>query len=276
MASYRYGGGTPGNVASGQIASPLSNLGNVTITNERPAVGGRDEQSVDDLKSQAPAQLRGLNRAVTAGDFTALAQQSGGVARAQALPGLHPDVPGATGLPGVVTVVIVPDVDVPAPVPSDDQLQSTAAYLDQFRLVTSEVYVASPKYTRITVKADVTCDPTASPDRITRAIEDALNSFLDPIGRTWQAGAVYHPQPGDPPAPAPNPRPFGQAFVATRLFSVIQGVSGVRTIENLSATKGEPYSMVDIGLNESVVLSPDGLLYGQDHDIQVTPDTTGR
>ncbi|HEY7422856.1 MAG TPA: putative baseplate assembly protein, partial [Gemmataceae bacterium] len=107
---YRYGGGTAGNLGAGQIKAPLTNLVGLEVQNKRPAVGGRDEQNLDELREQAPAQLRCRNRAVTRDDFRALAVQAGGVARAEAFPLGHPDFPDpAVKIPGVVSVVIVPD-----------------------------------------------------------------------------------------------------------------------------------------------------------------------
>jgi predicted phage baseplate assembly protein len=147
--TYRYGGGSSGNVAAGLINQPLTDLGNIQVKNERAAVGGRDEQTVDELKDEAPARLRCRRRAVTAEDYQALAEQAGGVARAVALPLAHPDFPyPQVKVPGTITVVIVPDTDDPAPVPSHDEIVSVGRYLDQFRLITTEVYVSSSCLTR--------------------------------------------------------------------------------------------------------------------------------
>lgn len=94
----------------------MSLTGVAGVTNERPAVGGRDEQTVDELIREAPLRLRCRERAVSAEDFTALALQAGGVAHATALPLVHPDHAGVE-VPGAVTVVIVPDQDDPPPIP---------------------------------------------------------------------------------------------------------------------------------------------------------------
>ena len=93
--TYRYGGGGAGNVSADQITTLLTTVSGVeSVTNRRPAVGGRDEQEVEDLKLRAPAAIRRHNRAVTADDFASLAEEVGGVARAGALPLRHPDHPG--------------------------------------------------------------------------------------------------------------------------------------------------------------------------------------
>ena len=61
---YRHGGGKAGNVGAGMINTPLNIPGNIEITNERPAVGGRDEQDIEELMAEAPDRLRSRNRAM--------------------------------------------------------------------------------------------------------------------------------------------------------------------------------------------------------------------
>ena len=52
-----------------------------------------------------------------------IATQAANIARARALPLHHPDYPG-TVVPGVVTVVVVPDSDDPRPQPSEGTLRT--------------------------------------------------------------------------------------------------------------------------------------------------------
>jgi predicted phage baseplate assembly protein len=127
---YRYGGGEAGNVSAGAISTLLTNIVGVDgVTNDRPAVGGADEERPEDLARQAPRFLRSRNRAVTAEDFAALARQAGGVAKATALELFHPDYPGVE-VPGAVTVVVVPSspaIEVHRPEPSPDLCGASAA-----------------------------------------------------------------------------------------------------------------------------------------------------
>ena len=124
------------------------------ITNLRPAVGGRDEETLDDAKLRAPEALKNKCRAVTAEDFQSLAMQAPGVKRAKALALAHPGFPGVK-VPGAVTVIIVPDSDVPNPIPSEGMIRTVCAFLDQRRLLTTELYVVPPIYHRVRVQAEV-------------------------------------------------------------------------------------------------------------------------
>ena len=86
-----------------------SNVAGVqSVANPRPSLGGADVQDIDELRRDAPAELRTLQRAVTGGDYGALALQVGTVARAKALPLTHPNHRNVE-VPGAVTVLVVPD-----------------------------------------------------------------------------------------------------------------------------------------------------------------------
>jgi predicted phage baseplate assembly protein len=267
---YRYGGGLAGNVAAGQINAAITGVADAT--NERPAVGGADEQSVDDLKEQAPHKLRSRNRAVTSEDFAALAQQAGGVAKATAIPLAHPDYPGVD-VPGAVTVVIVPDSKGLPPQPSADQIRYVCQYLEQFRLLTTELYVKGPVYQAISVQATVAAQPYAAFGAIEQNIVCALNQYLSPLGNadsTCPAGSPPQMSQSGSGLASRNGWDFGEDLYPTNLFGVILAVSGVAAVIRLSLTvNGQPYDK----LTQAVSVPRDGLLYGTDHQITVIPLT---
>lgn len=254
---YRYGGGKAGNVGAGMIDTPLNIPGNLEITNERPAVGGREEQDIEDLMAEAPHRLRSRNRAVTGEDFTALAQQAGGIAKAVAIPQAHPDFRDVL-VPGTVTVVIVPDNKERAPQPSSDEIRYMCSYLDEYRLLTSEVYVKGPNYYDIKVEVNVEAQPYASFDKVTQDVIEAIDAYLDPLGRT-----ATGERDG-------NGWSFGKEFYPNSLYHVILGVKDVGAV-SLPPTvivKGRPWP----DLNNPVILPKDGLVSSAfDHEIVVVP-----
>lgn len=256
---YRYGGGAAGNVGAGQVSEPLTRLTGVeSVSNVRRAEGGRDEQTVDDLRSRAPSLLRSRNRAVTVEDFATLALEAGGVTRARALPLTHPDFPGVQ-VPGAVTVVIVPEAEqtTPAPeagpagppVPSAELIEHVSRYLNRHRLLTTELYVVGPQYVLVKVEGRVEAQPHTAFDAVARQVIAALNRHFSPQ-------AVKGGQPG---------WDFGQDFYPSTLFSVMQvpDVVVVRSVELFIG--GQPHP-----LHERYVMPKAGLFYTQDHDIKVT------
>jgi predicted phage baseplate assembly protein len=264
---YRYGGGAAGNVGPGLIATLLTPVMGVEgVTNERPALGGREEQPLEELKEEAPARLRSRNRAVTREDFAALAQQAGGVARATAIPLAHPDHPGVE-VPGALTVVVVPDTEDIPPVPSPQLLQQLCQYLDGYRLLTTEVHVKPPKYRPVTVHARVAAQPYAAFDAVRLKVVKALNDYLAPLPPRPGTGADG-PSP-DLGTPAPAGWAFGQELYPTSLFSVILGVRDVAAVRTLDVIiDGRPWD----SLTDPVPLGPDELVYGtSDHQITVEP-----
>lgn len=244
---YRYGGGARGNVPPAVINSLITSLTGVTaVTNERPAVGGADEQPLDQLLERAPAVLRSRNRAVTAGDFQAFAERAGGVRRSFALPLLHPDHPGVE-VPGAITIVIVPDTrDVP-PQASPDLIRHVCAYLDRFRLLTTELFVKGPEFVRIQVSARVAAQPYAAFGTVAEDVAAALagSRYLDPFQQN-----------------------LGEDLYPTNFYDVILGVEHVRAVESLSVfVNGRPHEPV----TSRIVIPQDGLAFGVGHQIAVVP-----
>jgi predicted phage baseplate assembly protein len=271
---YRFGGGAAGNVGAGQVNALLTPVTGVEgVHNERPAVGGRDEQALADLQEQAPAQLRHRGRAVTAEDFAVLAAQAGGVARATAVALAHPDHPGVP-VPGALTVAVVPDSDEVPPIPSDDLIRQVCAYLDRFRLLTTEVFVTGPAYTRIKVQAAVSAKANAAFDQVARQVGAAIDRYLAPLTSGEPPAAAEACAPSETAAAAPSARiggrPFGLDLHPTSLFGVILDGAEVVSVESLSLTVGTtPWP----DLRTPIVLPPDGLVYGApDHDISVTSE----
>jgi predicted phage baseplate assembly protein len=261
---YRHGASAAGNVAAGLITSLATSLPGVQeVVNLRPAVGGADVQAIDELRRDAPAELRTLRRAVTGADYAALARQVGTVARAVALPLAHPDHRNVD-VPGAVTVVVVPDNDDPAPRPSPELLESVCRHLDAARTIATELHVVGPRYHEIKVTARVEAEPYASFDTVRQAVAGAINAALDPLGR--------------PPPPLPGEetpaeevrasgREFGRDFPPTSLFGIILDVDDVAAVPFLEVElDGSPWDEP----SRPIVLGPDELLYGAgDHKIAV-------
>jgi predicted phage baseplate assembly protein len=277
---YQAGGGAAGNAAAGSLTTLLSPAAGIdSVTNEQSAVGGRDQQDLEDLKRQAPAELRRRSRAVTAEDFATLAGEAGSVARATAIALAHPDHPGVE-VAGAVTVVIVPDADEVPPIPSDSLIHQVCQYFQQYRLITTELFVKGPAYTQVKVHAAVSAHSYAAFDVVSKGVQDAINHYLAPLTRNTPSAAPVPPatstaavQAGTPVETPPSEMiggwDFGRDLHPTSLYRVILDVADVVSVDSLALTVGtQPWDRVE----DPVVLPPDGLFYGLDHDIAVTPE----
>lgn len=198
---YAYGGGVRGNVAAGALTSlrtPIQGIDSGAVSNLFAAEGGREDETLDEAIARARRDLSAHDRAVTPADYEALALQSGPVARAKALPLVHPDFPGVE-VPGVSSVVILPDVPAdPAPMPTPALLRQVCAYLDPRRLLTAELYIMAPRYLDVTVSAELYLENDADlAEAVTGAVE-GLEAYFHPLtggsdGQGWPFGGdVYY------------------------------------------------------------------------------------
>ncbi|SHF55826.1 putative baseplate assembly protein [Streptoalloteichus hindustanus] len=246
--AYRHGGGAAGNVPAGAITTLLSELPGVdAATNLRPATGGADQQSLADLRREAPALLRHQNRAVTAADYAALARAVPGVADAVALPLAHPEHPGEK-VPGAVTVVVVADTDDAQPKPGHDLVAAVCAELEPRRLVATELYVRAPGFVEVAVEAALLVERHDRGDVVRRRAESTVDSFLAPLQRDGDRRRAR----------------FQQWFLPARLSGLLASVPGVLTVQRLSVSVGgEPVG----DLLKPIRLAPHQLVTHGRHNI---------
>lgn len=203
--TYRHGGGIRGNVAANSLTSPLSLVTGIdaaAVTNPVAAVGGADEESLQTAMDRAPRVLKARDRAVTSGDFELLAMEAGTIARAKAVPLAHPEFPGLQ-VPGVVTVIVVPEIAgsidqqllVPAPRPVESLLRTICNYLDQRRMLTTELYVVGPVYVPVSIRIEAVLVSGSDAAEASNALITAMRRFFHPIyggvdGKGWPFGGT--------------------------------------------------------------------------------------
>src|SRR5262249_23471183 len=154
-------------------------IDNNGVSNLFASCGGGGEETLDEAKRRAPGTIKSRCRAGTADDFEYLATQAADVKRAQAPPLYHPAFPGVSG-PGVATVIVVPDggPQNPMPLPSDGTLRTVCAFLDQRRLLTTELYVIPPTYLRVEVQGEVVAADSADLAEVNNEIEATLLTYF--------------------------------------------------------------------------------------------------
>lgn len=164
---YRYGGGLDTEVGVGEVNKPNSLPPAVeTAVNIVAATGGKDAETLEQATRRAPNEMQSQRRAVTVRDFEFHAMQTTGlrVGRAEVVSFYRPfpegrRVPGTmipragldydTHIPGVVSVIVIPDEATLYPTPTKGQLGKVCRHLDRYRLITTEVYATVPQYVRI-------------------------------------------------------------------------------------------------------------------------------
>jgi predicted phage baseplate assembly protein len=255
--SYRFGGGQRGNLGPGKIKTMLSTVDGVDdarVLNPSRAYGGREEESLGDAVKRAPRSLKSRCRAVTNEDFEFLATEAANVKRAHALPLFHPRFPDVP-VPGAMTVIIVPDAgDDPKPEPTEGTLRTVCEYLNQRRLLTTELFVIKPDYQQVSVNVEVIATNSADLKQVKEAVKETLLEYFHPLkggedGKGWPFGReIYY------------------SLVYQRIFSITGG--GVLRIEHLTIElDGASFSeCTDIPIRKAA------LVYSISHDINVHYD----
>jgi predicted phage baseplate assembly protein len=192
-----------------------------------PATGGADPATVAEALTQVPAEVHRRDRAVTADDFEALALEVPGVARADALPLLHPESP-ADPAAGVVSLVIFPDHDArdpAAPLPDLALLRRVSAFLQPRRLLTTELYAIPPTYVDIAVAVGVRVRAGYPVDAVRRWVRQILAQYLSAV-------PPYGPDGGG--------WPLGRDVRAAELEAVAVQVDGVEFVTDRLRLAGRP------------------------------------
>lgn len=239
---YRHGGGAQGNMPARAIAkwgdllaapvppAPLKRPSQVSlaVANPLPAQGGVDAESLEAALRRIPAELRRNRRAVTRDDFADLALQTPTVAlgRAECLPLFHP--PSKSAKPGNVSVVVWPARDPQhpqAPRPDAYEIGQVCAWLDRWRLVTTELHVIPPTYQRIAVAVSVKVQDGYGLDAVRDWLEMLLRQYLSPM---------------PPHGPEGRGWPLGRRVLARELEGVAMQVEGVSWVQSLRLDREVP------------------------------------
>lgn len=198
VLEYETSRGDQGNLPAGSRWTAKGvKLEGLTISNLRPAIGGKREESIAESFERFIRDMRVPYRAVTSEDFEFIARETPGlrVAQAKTIPNFDPY--SNTKSDGSVTVVLIPfsplDTFRAPPEPSWGFRTAVSRHLEDHRLLGTRVYVVSPEYVRVEVKVIVTISKGFLDENIKKVILGKLNHFLHPAkggieGKGWPVG----------------------------------------------------------------------------------------
>lgn len=216
--SYMTGGGLVGNVGAGALNVLRQSVPYVErVSNYYKARGGADLETMGEAKLRGPQVIRHRYRAVTVEDYEWLAlRASPNVARATCLKTPRKE--------GEVTLLIIPKGEQRSrdlkkkPIPAPELLRRVHDFLDERRLVTTQLRVGKPRFVEISVHVAVVLKQGGPNfDRIKQNLEDAVRTALHPLfggpgGKGW---------------------PFGRAIHKSDLYRVVEGEDGVDYVADL-------------------------------------------
>ena len=227
--SYQAGGGAAGNVAAGEINSPVTAVAGVdTVINPVAAGGGSEAATNNDMLEIGPEQISNRGRAVTPDDFEQLAREaSREVRKSLCLPNRNAAGRHETGW---TSVHIVPDSKDAEPMPSLELRRNVQRFLTQRADLTlveqNHIFVGPPEYVPVSVEANVFA---RSLEVVSIAQQNAirkLDEFLHPLtggfdGEGWD---------------------FGRDLAASDLYRILEDIEEVDHVEQLRLRYGDRQS----------------------------------
>ena len=235
LAWYANGGGPHGNVAAGTLTVLKDALAGVSVTNPKPATGGRSAEDVAGAIRRGPDVFRTNERAVTARDYEVLAlRASRAVERARAFTRAET---WTFAQPGEVEVVLVPSIPAAARpdgrLPLDllsahqttDVLEVVERSLAERRPLGTRTIVGWAKAKSVRVRARVVVRPEESLEAVKARCEARLYGAISPLA-----------PPSTPSSAAGGPEGwrFGQSLQISNVYGLIeQSEPGVRYVENV-------------------------------------------
>jgi predicted phage baseplate assembly protein len=214
--TYRIGGGTEGEVGSGEIDTLLGSIRGVrSVLGAGPTVGGADQPAESALRREAPTRARAMDRIVALGDAADLALAFPGVSHAAVWSGQAP--PDVACGPGPMVAVLRRG--------TSGVRQVLAAELDALRMF-------------LDGRRDVTvplCVVTGTVVPVTLAVTVAVDAALDPVLVEAEIRAALTDPEG---VLAAENRLLGQPLDRSDVLRVVHSVAGVIGVESLTLETG--------------------------------------
>jgi predicted phage baseplate assembly protein len=258
IRQYAIGGGVRGNVGVGGISTLKSSIPFVArVANRHSGHGGIDGETLEEAKSRGPLLMRTRSRAVTAEDYEVLSRQA--VPEAARVRCITAGEGGVQA--GAVKVLVVPAAAVDNGrirfvdlVPPENLLTRLADRLDEVRLIGTQVLVEPPRYRGVTVVARLIARPRVHVGRVREDALDALYHFINPLAGGGPDGTGW---------------PFGRAVRTGDVYTVLQRIRGVESVEDVrlftanpvTGERGEEKTRIDLDANS--------LVFSFEHQVRV-------
>ncbi|MGA1841574.1 MAG: putative baseplate assembly protein [bacterium] len=189
-ASYEWCHGQAGNVPAETVTQLIQPVSGVEVTNLDAAQGGREQETLDELKVRGSMVLKHRYRAVTREDFETLAREaSSNVHSAKCVP---------TAEPGTVELIILPkeislNEELGKIYPTETLLRKVYRYIDKRRLLTIRLSVKGPEYVGLGILVKVKMKAGFTKKEVQPEIERFLKEYFDPLrggedGKGWPMG----------------------------------------------------------------------------------------
>lgn len=240
--------GARGNISG----SNISQLGGYTLTRQENGRGGTDRETLRHAMERLKASMTHTDRAVTAEDYRTLALQTPGIriADVRAIPFFDAELTTASEdkLTNVVTLVVIPYSTEKFPMPDARFMRAVKRHIEQYRLITTQIKIAAPRYVRVNISAQLICG-TRETAEAKRCAEKALRGHLS----IFDSGGRAH---------------FGEPLNETDVISVICSVEGVLSVKNVRISVSDPACSRD--RYGRITIPPNAITYCGSVELEIT------
>lgn len=207
-AAYRVGSGRQGNIGAGAIFRVVWDPGGIdAVRNPMPAVGGRDAETMEEVRQFAPQEFRTQKRAVTEADYARMTQ-------------LHPEVQKAAARfrwTGSWYTVFV-TVDRKGGWEVDSEFKTGICnHLEQYRMAGYDLEVNGPVFVPLDIIMNVCLKPGYFRSNVKETLLTVFSRYDLPDGRC----GFFHP----------DNFTFGQPVYLSALYQRAMEVAGVASVE---------------------------------------------
>jgi hypothetical protein len=207
-AVYRVGNGVQGNVGAGALAHIVSSDGRIDgVYSPLPARGGREPETIEKVRQNAPSAFRIQQRAVTPEDYAEVAAR-------------HPQVQRAAATlrwTGSWYTVFL-NVDRVGGRDVDPGFAARLSlHMERYRMAGHDLEIAGPHFVPLDIRMFVCVLPDYYASDVKAALLEAFSNQAFPDGRR----GFFHP----------DAFTFGQPVYLSRMYAVAQAVQGVRFVE---------------------------------------------
>ena len=217
-ANYRIGNGVRGNIGAETLTHIVTNETQIIrVSNPLPAKGGKEPETIEQVRQFAPSAFRTQERAVTPEDYAEVAQR-------------HPEVQQAAATfrwTGSWRTVFV-TVDRFGGLPVDAAFeQEMRRHLERYRMAGYDLEIDAPQFVSLEIEMTVCVEPDYFRSDVKAAL---LQVFSNKILADGKRG-LFHPDNFS----------FGQSVYLSPLYAAAQATEGVCSVEiTIFQRQGKP------------------------------------
>ena len=170
--------GERGNIMRRELNTVFLPDAELPIVNHRHAIGGRDKESIEDAFERVRRENVEVTKAATAADYETLVKRAPGlmIAKAKAYVPDEEQIARYGCSPNAIMLAVLPYAESDPKMLPPAYIENITTYMEDYRLIGTEILVQSPEFVRIEVFAEIVVKPYYLDAR--KRIQDSLETLF--------------------------------------------------------------------------------------------------